>query len=103
MTAQTLPAQDLLRRAIIEVASLPEKDLLIVLNVVADLKQPPPLDPRARVAEIRAHAQVLAAEMQGLSREELFRRFFVNLEEIRTHAIANGTATDGEADWVKER
>lgn len=30
MSVQTLPAQDLLRRAIIEVASLPEKDLLVV-------------------------------------------------------------------------
>lgn len=74
-----------------------------MLNVVADLKQHTARDQRAQVAEVRAHAKALAAEMQGLSRAELFQRFFVNLDEMRAQARVNGTTLDiDEETWESD-
>ncbi|MBI5054590.1 MAG: hypothetical protein HZB52_15190, partial [Chloroflexi bacterium] len=39
MTVQVLPPQDLVRKTILEVVSLPEKDMLTVLEFVGKIKQ----------------------------------------------------------------
>ena len=39
MTLAVSPAQDLVRRAVIEVAQLPENELLVVIEIVGDLKK----------------------------------------------------------------
>ena len=81
----------------IEVASLPENDLVLVLEVVADLKRAK-AERRAQAAEVVAHARARAAELSSLPREQLFAQLEAALEDIRAEAIALGMAHDG--DWV---
>jgi hypothetical protein len=98
MTAETVFPQDLVRRAVIEIARLPENDLLLVIEFVADLKQMRAAAPaKVAAAQIRAEAQRRAAQLGNLSREELVARFNAVTERIRAQAIANGTAIEG--DW----
>ena len=91
MPVEPFPTQELVRRAVIEVASLPEKDLVVVLQVVADLKRAK-AERRAQAAEIVARARERAAELKGLPREQLFDQFWAVLESIRAEAVAKGTA-----------
>ncbi len=98
MQVQALPPQEIVRRAVIEVASLPEKDLVLVIEFVADLKQSRTGDSqRPSASEILARARQRAAEMASLPREEVFARFMAAAERIRAQAVANGTAIEG--DW----
>jgi len=101
MTVQTLPPPDLIRKTIIEVASLPEKDMLSVLEVVGKIKQREKDGlPNLTVAEIRAEAKRIAAETAGMSRKEVMNRFRETVEQIRSEAIAKGTALEGE--WERD-
>jgi hypothetical protein len=92
---QILAPQDLVRKAVIEVAQLPENDLVAVMEFVARLKQQPH---RFTVAEIKTEAERLSAQLQNLSRQELMKRFQDNLDAMRTDAIAKGTAIDKELE-----
>lgn len=101
MTVQVLPPQDLIRKTIIEVASLPEKEMLSVLEFVGKIKQREKEGlPKLTVAEVRAEAKRRAAEMKNLSREDMVKRFNAATERIRAQAIANGTAIEG--DWERD-
>ncbi|MBI5081662.1 MAG: hypothetical protein HZC38_15115 [Chloroflexi bacterium] len=101
MTVQVLPPQDLVRKTILEVVSLPEKDMLTVLEFVGKIKQREKEGlPKLTVAEIHAEANRIAAETANLSRKEIMNRFRETVEQIRTEAIAKGTALDGE--WERD-
>ena len=64
MTLQVLPPQDLIRKTIIEVVSLPEKEMLAVLEFVGKIKQREKDGlPKLTVAEIHAEANRIAAEL----------------------------------------
>lgn len=101
MTVQVLPPQDLVRKTILEVVSLPEKDMLTVLEFVGKIKQREKDKlPKFTVAEVHAEANRIAAETANLSRKEIMNRFRETVEQIRTEAIAKGTALDGE--WERD-
>ena len=96
MNADTLAPQELIRKAVIEVANLPENELLIVIEMVDTLKKQRARPNRELAAELLARAKARAAEMSHLSREEVMERFSKSLDAIRADAIAKGTAIEGE-------
>lgn len=96
MTPQTLALEDLVRKAVVEVAQLPENELLVVIEMVDNLKKQRAHPNRELAAKIVAQARVRAAETSHLSRDELMKQFGDTLEAIRSDAIAKGTAIDGE-------
>ncbi|HXF86060.1 MAG TPA: hypothetical protein VNK49_11795 [Anaerolineales bacterium] len=100
MNSNALASQDLVRRAIIEVAQLEEKELLIVIEMVDTLKKQRARPHKELAAEILAKAKARAEEMKHLSREEAMERFGRTLDAIRADAIAKGTAIEGE--WERD-
>ena len=90
--------QNLVRAAVLEVAQLPDRDLVLVVQFVRELKQRRgSATPRPSVAEVRAEARRLASAMESLSREQVLARFRETLEYMRAQAVAEGTAIEG--DW----
>ena len=98
MNAHTLAPQDLVRQAVIEVAQLPENELLIVVEMVDSLKRHRAHSNRKSAAEIVARAKARPAETSHLSRVELMQEFGDALESIRAEAIAKGIAIEGELE-----
>ncbi len=98
MTLATLPSQDLVRKAVIEVAQLPENELLIVIELVSDLKKQRARPNRESAAQIVARARQRAKDITHLPREELMKQFSQTLDAIRAEAIAKGTAIEGELE-----
>lgn len=98
MNAHTLAPQDLVRQAVIEVAQLPENELLIVIEMVDTLKKQRIHPNRVSAAEIVARAKARATETSHLSRTELMREFGDSLDAIRAEAVAKGTAIDEELE-----
>ena len=96
MDTRMLAPQDLVRRAVIEVAQLQEKELLIVIEMVDALKKQRARPNREAAAEIVARAKARAAETSHLSHAELVQRFIDAAERIRAEAITKGTAIEGE-------
>lgn len=86
--------QSLLRRAVVEVAGLPDDDLAIVLDIVALLKQQKTTD---AVADIRIAARQRATTLRAMSRDQLATQYREIGEKIRGQAIAEGTAI--EENW----
>lgn len=98
MTVRILSSQDLVRQAVIEVASLPEPALKQVLAYIEVLKGQPTGTAKAAVtAAISTEAVRLAAGMQVQPRVEVMAEFRAALESIREQAIAQGTSIEG--DW----
>lgn len=98
MDSNTIAPQDLIRKAVIEVAQLPENELLVVIEMVDMLKKQRAHPNREMAAEIVARAKIRAADTSGLPRTELMRQFGDTLEEIRAEAIKKGTAIEGELE-----
>jgi GTPase involved in cell partitioning and DNA repair len=98
MNSDTLAPQDLVRKAVIEVAQLQDKELLIVIEMVDTLKKQRARPNKELAAEIVAKAKARAEEMKHLSHEEVVQRFTDVMDRIREEAIANGTAIDGELE-----
>ena len=96
MNVQSLAPQDLVRQAVIKVAQLPEKDLLVVIEMIDELKKQSAKTNRERAEEILAQAKARAAEMSHLSREEVMERFGRAMDAIREDAIKKGIAIEGE-------
>ena len=96
MNAQPLAPQDLVRQAVIEVAQLPERELLVVIEMINALKKQRTHNNRALAAEMVARAKERAAEMSHLSREEVMERFSHAMDAIRAEAIEKGIAIEGE-------
>lgn len=86
--------QSLLRRTVVEVASLPDDDLAIVLDVVAFLKEQRSVD---SAAEIRRTARQRAAALRALPRDQLAMQLRDVGERIRGQVVASGMAIEG--DW----
>jgi len=98
MNVQSLTPQDLVRQAIIKVAQLSEKDLVVVIEMIDELKKQSAKTNRERAEEIVVQARARAAEMSHLSREEVMERFGRTMEAIRAEAIEKGTAIEGELE-----
>ncbi len=98
MINHAIAPQDLVRQAVIEVAQLPENELLAVIEMVGALKKQRARPNRELAKEIVARAKVRAAETSRLSRAELMRQFGEVLEKIRADAIAKDTAIEGELE-----
>lgn len=86
--------QSLLRRTVIEVASLPEDDLAIVLDVVTFLKQQRSAE---TAGDIRQAARQRAKALRALPRSQLVAQLHEVGERIRGQVVAGGLAVDG--DW----
>lgn len=98
MSQQTLALQDLVRKAVVEVAQLPENELLLVIEMVDNLKKQRAHSNRALAAKIVAQAKARASETRQLSHDELMKHFRNTLEAIRSDAITKGTAIEGEIE-----
>jgi hypothetical protein len=98
MDSNTIAPQDLIRKAVIEVAQLPENELLVVIEMVDMLKKQRTHPNRETAAEIVARAKTRAADTSGLSRAELMQQFGDTLEDIRAEAATKGTAIEGELE-----
>ena len=95
MTSITPPPQDLVRQAVIEVAQLPEAELVAVVEFVSQLKQH---RQRPTVAQIKAEAERLSTQLRDLPRAELMKRFQQTLDVMREDALIKGTAIEGEIE-----
>lgn len=91
-------SQDLIRKAVIEVAQLEEKELLIVIEMVDTLKKQRARPNKELAADILAKAKARAEEVKYLSRDEAMEKFGKTLDSIREDAIAKGTAIEGEVE-----
>ncbi len=98
MVSSVLAPQDLIRKAVIEVAQLRENELLVVIETVEFLKKQRARPNRESAKEIVARAKLRAAETSNLPREELMKKFSDTLDAIRAQAIENGTAIEGELE-----
>lgn len=98
MNSNALASQDLIRKAVIEVAQLEEKELLIVIEMVDTLKKQRARPNKELAADILAKAKARAEEVRYLSRDEAMEKFGKTLDAIREDAIVKGTAMDGEVE-----
>lgn len=96
MSQQNIAPQDLVRKAVVEVAQLPENELLVVIEMVDTLKKQRAHSNRDQAAKIVAQAKARASETRQLSRDELMKQFKNTIEAIRADAIARGAAIEGE-------
>jgi len=76
-------------------ATLPEKDLAVVVEVISDLQ----IHSARSAADIVTRARQRASEMKNLPREEVFKQLRLAMDAIRAQAIAQGTAIDHEEEW----
>jgi hypothetical protein len=98
MAVKVLSSQELVRKAVIEVANLPEPALQQVLAYIEVLKGHQTETSKAAVAAaINTEVERLVTDMQGQLRAEVMAEFRAALEAIREQAVAQGTAIDG--DW----
>jgi hypothetical protein len=98
MNSNALASQDLVRKAVIEVAQLEEKELLIVIEMVDTLKKQRARPNKDLAADILAKAKARAEEVKYLSRDEAMEKFGKTLDAIRKDAIEKGTAIEGEVE-----
>ncbi len=87
MNSNTLASQDLVRKAVIEVAQLEEKELLIVIEMVDTLKKQRARPNKDLAASIVAQAKARAEEVKYLSRDDAMEKFGKTLNAIREDAI----------------
>ena len=95
MTVQTLNTESLLRRVIASVAQLPPNDLLVVYEIIGDLKRREAASSLTS-DEILTRAKARASELKNLSHVEAVQRFMDATERIRADAVEKGTAIEGE-------
>lgn len=98
----TVLREKLIGQVTLELTSLPEEDIPLVVEFVDYLKfrrRKKPISPRS-VAEIREEAKERARLLEQVPREEIARRFEELGEQIRQDAIHRGVAVDG--DWTDD-
>jgi len=101
MSANVSTENSLIRQAVIDVASLPEEDLSLIVEFVSYLRQRRnTLGRKLSAAEVRAEARRQANALKGVPRHELVARFQELSESIRAQAVAKGTAIEG--DWQRD-
>ncbi len=96
MESNAIAPQDLVRKAVIEVAQLQESELLVVIEMVGELKKQRANLHRDKASEILQNAKIRAKNMAHLSREEVMEKFSQTMEAIRAEAIEKGIAIEGE-------
>lgn len=99
MNTALLSEQDLLRQAIIEVASLPKQDLATVLELVQELKQKPHVsigEKKGMAAKLLGRARKHADDLRALPRAEIATRLQEVIREIHQEALAKDVAIDDE-------
>ena len=93
MNQTQLIDHSLLRRAVVEIANLPDDELAILLDIVAFLKQQ-----RAEsTVDVRRAARERAMTLKNKPRKQLVSQFREVGEKIRGQVVASGTAVAG--DW----
>ncbi len=105
MAQQTLTPQDLVRKAVVEVAQLPENELLIIIEMIENLKKQRANSNRELAAKIVARAKARASATSHLSHDELMQQFKNTVEAIRADAAVKGTAIEedkGVLSKIKE-
>jgi len=102
MSANVVTASSLIRQAVVQVASLPEEDLPLVIEFVDYLRQRrlSPTERRLSAAEMRAEARRRASALKDVPRHKLVARFEELTEAIRSEAMAKGAAIEG--DWQRD-
>lgn len=98
MVSNSTATQELIRKAVIEVAQLPENELLIVIEMVDEFKKQRSRPNRLVASEIVNAARSRASKTTGLSREDLMKQFSKTIDEIRAEAIEKGVAIEGEIE-----
>ncbi len=97
MTVQTLNTENLLRQVIASIAQLPPNDLLVVYQMIGDLRQRDKAGGSSLTSdEILLRAKTRASEMKHLSHAETVQRFLDVTDHIRADAVEKGTAIEGE-------
>jgi hypothetical protein len=97
MTIQPLNTESLLRQVIASVAQLPQNDLLVVYEIISDLKQKDKSGISSLTPdEILSRAKLRASELKHLPHAESVQRFIEATERVRDDAIDKGTAIEGE-------
>ncbi len=94
MNQTQLIDHSLLRRTVIEIANLPDDDLVILLDIVAFLKEQ---RASTTTADIRRASKQRAIMLKDTPREALVAQFREAGERIRSQVVASGTAVVG--DW----
>ncbi len=98
MAVKVLSSQELVRKAVIEVANLPEPALQQVLEYIEVLKShQTEVDKAAVAAAISVEVERLVTDIRSKPRAEIMTEFRSALEAIREQAVVQGTAIDG--DW----
>jgi len=94
--------EKLIGQVALELTSLPEEDIPLVVEFVDYLKyrRKRQSTPQRSVAAIREEAKVRAKLLDQVPREEIVRRFEELSEQIRQEAISRGVAVDG--DWADD-
>ena len=102
MSANASVENNLVRQAVIEVASLPEEDLPLIVEFMNYLKQRrrAATERKLSAAEIRGEARRRASALKDVPRQDLVARFKELSESIRAQAVAQGTAFEG--DWQRD-
>lgn len=98
MESNAVASQELIRKAVIEVAQLPENELLIVIEMVDELKKQRSRPNHLLASEIVNAARSRASKTSGLSREDLMKQFSKTIDEIRAEATEKGIAIEGEIE-----
>lgn len=98
MVTKEIAPQELIRRAVIEVAQLPENELLVVIEMMDELKKQRIRPNRLVASEIVHRAKSRASETSDLSRQSLMEQFSKTITEIRSEAIEKGVAIEGELE-----
>ncbi len=96
MNGSVLADRSVIRQAVVEVASLPEDDLPLVIEFLDYLKQQRQAAhiPQPSAADIRLEARRRAIALKDVPRSARVARFERVVESIRAQAIAQGTAAE---------
>lgn len=102
MSANVSVENNLVRQAVIEVASLPEEDLPLIVEFMSYLKQRrhAATERKLSATEVRAEARRRASALKDVPRQDLVARFKELSESIRAQAVVQGTAFEG--DWQRD-
>lgn len=92
MNVESLTPQDLIRQAVMEVAQLQENELMVVIEMIDEIKKQRPKTNKEIATELVERARARATEMSHLSREEVMQKFSRAMDAIRAEAIQKGTA-----------
>jgi len=94
MSTAAVTHSDLIRQAVIEVAQLPDDDLLLLVDFLNYLKMQRDTagERRATAAQIRDTAIRRAEALRGLPREQRVAQLTASIHRLHADALAKGVA-----------